>query len=151
MNVQDKLTVDLTNVSMYNYAYILSISILYPYFFSKFADIIFNKKDIDTKYYKNFSFGRYDFNEKNKQAYDDFNTKKYVLMIVVGIAGIIAGTHYANTNRDGGAGIALGGLFSLIYYTLYNWMNINEYIKLLISGGSLAILLHASTIINFRF
>ena len=167
LRLSGKVNVDMSTVSVYNYFYIISIALLYPYFFSKLCDVAMDAKTV-YNYCKGIPYSL-DMKKKDRWGYKltepnpdyedcykkkkvlekEFDTKKYSIMVVIGIIGIILGTHFAKKNRDAGMGIALGGLFCVIYYTVYNWRNINELAKLVISGGSLASLIYASSKITF--
>lgn len=82
-----------------------------------------------------------------KAVKNTFDSKKFVYMIVIGAISIFAGGYLAKSDPKyltGGMGIALGGMWAIIYYTAYNWYSINRYIQLVIVGLLFAALVMGS-------
>lgn len=72
-----------------------------------------------------------------KTVKNTFDSKKFVYMIIIGAISVFAGGYLARSDPKyltGGMGIALGGFWAIIYYTIYNWHSINRYIQLAIMG-----------------
>ena len=83
-----------------------------------------------------------------KKANDEHNKKKFMYMVVLGVVSILGGSYM--TQRDpkyaiGGCGVTLGGMFSVIYYTIYNWSTINKDVRIILIGLAFALLFYGST------
>jgi hypothetical protein len=81
---------------------------------------------------------------------DKLKTDKFNIMMIIGFIGIIVGTLLHKQNvfdgklRTSGAGLAAGGLLTLIYYIFENWWRMNEKSRLVVSGGVLTSLIYSS-------
>jgi hypothetical protein len=129
---------------------IIPIALLYPLFFSKLFDLLFDANSIntmcdgllDTKNYNAFN----DCTKKRKDLKTNFNNDKYSFMLLSGLGGIVLGMYIAKYNNISTAGYAIstGGLMSIIMYTISNWYNMTDATKLGIIGLSIIILLYSS-------
>jgi len=105
------------------------VVIVYPLFFSKVYEILFDDNDCSRKNIKH-----------------DYHNNKFTFMILIGVAGIITGAllfKYANINIIS-SGMILGGILTIIMYTIYNWHNIAELKKVIITGCTIVTLLYVS-------
>ena len=78
----------------------------------------------------------------------DKDIKKYIIMAILGVLSIAGGAYLVQNDPryvTGGGSIALGGLFTIIYFTIYNWTNIDKTTKLVILASSFAALFYGST------
>jgi hypothetical protein len=74
--------------------------------------------------------------------------KHLLFVTVLSVLGMLVGGSLYNNDPSTtvfGAGIALGGMLSLIYSVLYNWAYINEDIRIMILGSTLLVLGYGST------
>jgi len=79
---------------------------------------------------------------------DDYELKKYVYMVVLGALSMGGGLYLAQSDEMylvGGCGLALGGLWSMLWYTLINWSRLNRNFQFLILGLVLISMLGRST------
>lgn len=146
----------------------LAIIILYPFFWNNFANTVLNKQQnyknlfLVTKYLdKNGNKVNYFAEDKDKLQINPeytetdennkfFDTKKFYLLLSVGVLSVIIGSLIENKITN--VGISFGGLLTIIYATYINWNNIHEYIKLLLIGVSLLMLIlraHNGNFLNF--
>jgi Na+/proline symporter len=68
---------------------------------------------------------------------DEFELKKYVYMVVLGALSMGGGLYLAKSDKTylvGGCGLALGGLWAMIWFTLINWSRLNRNFQFLILG-----------------
>lgn len=110
------------------------ISILY----SILVTMIINKLiGYETEYFQNKSVENGEFYNNNS---DDILQKRYYLLTFVAVASIIGGTYIKEQSISNG--ISLGGLFLLIFHTLFNWFSIDQTSKIVVLSISLGALLY---------
>ena len=85
--------------------------------------------------------------DRRREEYQD---KYFSHMVIVSIASLLAGGYI--TTLDGsyniaGAGVALGGLFGVMYATLFNWYRMTTDLKIIILMISLISLGYGSTLL----
>lgn len=133
--------------------FIIPIAVLYSMFFTKLVNILLGYEEIkalcDGK-----SWGYQDDNKecytKKRQLMDMFESKKFNVMLVVGLMGILFGAFMLSQDvangqlGTAGAGVALGGVLTIFYFILVNWGKLNEVNKTIITGGVLAGLIGGS-------
>ena len=97
----------------------ISIGILYPFFFNKLATVILHNPSTE-----------------------DTSTTKFILLMVAGVVGIIASGYFSGLSTA--LGLALGGFLTILTAIIMNWDKMNDYMKLSITGASLALLIYIS-------
>ncbi len=97
----------------------ISIGILYPFFFNKLASVMLNNP-----------------------AGEDTSTTKFIVLMVAGVLGIIGSGYFPG--RSTSLGLALGGFLTILTAIIMNWDKMNDYMKLTITGASLALLIYIS-------
>lgn len=145
----------------------LAIAIIYPFFFSKLANLLVDHDKItgmcDGKYpsyiypfyLESKSISKMDDaeNERKKAEYeecqkertaklDDANFKNHMILIIIAFIGILGSS--AIQTHSTKVGVGLGGIFTLIIALVGYWHKYNENVKLLILGLSLALLMFLS-------
>lgn len=83
-----------------------------------------------------------------KKVNSEYDTKKFMYMVVLGVMSVMGGAYMVQSDpkyTTGGAGVALGGMISIIYYTTYNWSNINKDVRVIVLGLTFALLFYGST------
>lgn len=112
----------------------LGISILYPILITMIIDKLIG---YETEYFQNKSVENGEFYNNNN---DDVLQKRYYLLTFIGVLSIICG-HYIKEQSISN-GISLGGLFLLIFHTLFNWFSIEQTSKIVVLSISLGALLY---------
>jgi hypothetical protein len=149
---------DPTYTGNLNYFIYLTIGVIYVILLSLVVDRILDYDSVekicnDTSNYIRKNSDIYDSDEYKqrqsicKKAKEDYDTKKFMYMTSIGILSIFAGVYMAHSDYrylTGGYGVALGGTFATVYFTVYNWNTINKDAKLGILGLSFAILFYGS-------
>ena len=79
---------------------------------------------------------------------EEYEAKRFSHMMVVGVASLLVGGYV--TTLDGsynvaGAGVALGGLFGVIYTSVSHWHRIGSDLKILMLAVALVTLAYGST------
>lgn len=151
---------------------VVSIAILYSYFFKKLADVVVGQHEIDTmcdKYYDYKLYPSYGFftNRPNRQptaeesqkdeqkrkeeeacrkvqkeSREQADTKKFYVLLAAGVLGVIVASQLKIPAAS--VGIGIGGVLSVLYATYVYWSHFNEVMKLGAIGFSLVSLLYTS-------
>lgn len=77
----------------------------------------------------------------------DFKNKKFVYLLTLGVISAIGGFAAISNDRKyltAGSGIALGGLWVVIYEILANWIDLKPNVKIFMLGAALVTLLYGS-------
>lgn len=135
-----------------DYYFIIPIALLYGVFFSHLVNVVRGYKDLNryNSVYQiqnqaNRNKEQEDW-EKRQEQIKKQDSEKYNIMMVIGLIGIITGVmmHKRKDIQIAGAGIAAGGVLTMIYYILYNWVNMDDKNRLFVSGSVLVALIYAS-------
>ena len=113
----------------------LGISILYPILVTMIIDKLIG---YETEYFQNKSVENGEFYNNNNN--DDVLQKRYYLLTFIGVLSIISGNYIKEQSISNG--ISLGGLFLLIFHTLFNWFSIDQTTKIVVLSISLGALLY---------
>jgi hypothetical protein len=113
----------------------LGISILYPILVTMIIDKLIG---YETEYFQNKSVENGEFYNNNNN--DDVLQKRYYLLTFIGVLSIIGGNYIKEQSISNG--ISLGGLFLLIFHTLFNWFSIDQTTKIVVLSISLGALLY---------
>jgi len=149
---------DNANIGNLNYFIYITIGVIYAILLSLVVDRILNYDLVekicnDTSDYTRKNSDLYDSDEYKqrqsicKKAREDFDTRKFMYMSAIGVLSILGGGYLAQSDYrylTGGCGIALGGAFATIYYTVYNWYSINRDAKLGILGLAFIMLFYGT-------
>ena len=79
---------------------------------------------------------------------EEYQVKRFTHMMIVGVASLLVGGYV--TTMDGsyyvaGAGVALGGVFGIIYTSVSNWSRLGMDLKILMLAVALVTLAYGST------
>lgn len=132
----------------YNYYIAVPIALLYPFFFNKLANVVFdmesaNKNCWDLPYKS--AQGKA-CREERTEALAQVNTKKFVLLIIVGVLGLILSNYLSYSSSQ--MGIAVGSILTIATAVFMNWSNFNEVMKLAITGAAIIVLLYSPKYIS---
>jgi len=134
-------------------AFVITISVLYAFFFNKLAYVFTGRHEIDNMCH----YGLYYYNEKTSpeereerdkcikertEMSDSANSKEFVIRMLAGVLGV--GLSGAIKNPIVRNGVSLGGLFSILNAIFLYWGHMNEMTKLGVTGSSLVFLIYAS-------
>ncbi len=127
-----------------------TIAILYPFFFSKLASVVSGKSAIDDLCKHNHNARIYSESSKFDQACDDHQkvlskqaeTTKFIILMIAGVVGIIFSGYFSGSSTM--LGLSLGGFLTIFTAIFVYWNNMGEYLKLGITGTSLASLIYVS-------
>jgi hypothetical protein len=143
-----------SSVSNFDYMIYVTIGIIYAVFISLLVDRSLNYDKVENtcdqiynKSYRNNLDTSDDPKSECNKVTEDFHSRKYLAMIVVGVLSVFGGAYLGASNpmyATGGYGVALGGLYSIIFYTMYNWQNIDKDMKVVVLGLTLAGLFYGS-------
>lgn len=147
----------------------IAIAILYPFFFNKLSSLIIKDDKVKKKHevlkYINVKTGKkynylptggfildnkqeeYNANDyqitdeytENEERLANINTKRFYILLTSGVVSVIIGTLL--TNQVASLGISFGGIIVILYATYLYWYNINEYMKLGLTGVSIIALI----------
>lgn len=81
------------------------------------------------------------YNERRVKL-DNLDTKKFIILMVIGILGTIVGGIIKTKATK--IGIGLGGIITIVYAISMYWGNMNEKVKVLVTGTGLALLIYLS-------
>src|SRR6185503_14458635 len=125
----------------FDYLTYLAIGFIYVFLLSVLIDRILNYERVEKICStQNMQIGSEQYNEQIddcKKAINAHNSKKFMYMIIVGVASILGGGYLARYDdrfMTGGLGIALGGLMAVIYFTISNWNTINRDFQIVLLG-----------------
>jgi hypothetical protein len=137
----------------FNYLFYVVISFVYAGFLCVLVDRILDSEGLEKNCsYKNII--KYDTaeytarTEKCTKLKKEFENKKFVYLMALGVLSIIGGISAARASPEyctGGAGIAVGGMLVIFYETLINWYDLRTDAKILMLGVSLIALFYGST------
>lgn len=142
------------------YWFNLPVALLFGIFFSKLYDYL-NKYDKikslcgDTYKRNQFKVSNIDDIEREREEScydnkrkleDNYDDKKLVYMLVVGLAGIILGAVLINRRSAIGVGVGMGGMLTMVYFLFSNWTRINSLYQIVSIGAILASLMYGSSI-----
>lgn len=114
----------------------LGISIIYSILVTMIVDKLIGYKD-NVEYFQNKSIeNNNDYNDN----YNDLIQKRYYLLTLLGVFSIVGGNYIKEESISNG--ISLGGLFLLIFHTLFNWFSIDQTSKIVVLSISLGALLY---------
>ena len=145
----------------------IAIAILYPFFFNKLSSLVIKDDKVKKKHevmkYINVKTGKkysylpiggldvtkdgYDQNDyqitdeynENEERLANMNTKRFYILLTSGVVSVIVGALL--TNQVASLGISFGGIIVILYATYLYWSNINEYMKLGLTGVSIVALI----------
>jgi hypothetical protein len=140
----------------------IPIALLYPFFFTKSIDVFTDRSVIDDMckdipYSLDNVVQVLDYNNNNKNnknpeystCYNErriklgkLDTTKFIMLMVIGILGIIAGGMIKTKATK--IGIGLGGIITIIYAISMYWNHIDEKVKVIVTGSGLALLIYLS-------
>lgn len=125
----------------------LAIAFVYAFFIALLVDRLLGYDNVDklcehTGFIRSLTSPLTDPNYETKRkacedAKKDYEKKKFTYMILIGVASIFAGVLMAKANNSystGGWGVALGGLFLIIWYTIMNWYSLDKTFQVAILG-----------------
>ena len=98
------------------------------------VDKLIGYKD-NVEYFQNKSADNDNYYNDN---YNDLIQKRYLLTLL-GVFSIVGGNYIKDSISNG---ISLGGLFLLIFHTLFNWFSIDQTSKIVVLSISLGALLY---------
>jgi hypothetical protein len=148
-----------------------AIAMLYSFFFSKLSSLIVKDDTVKDKYKvmkyvqkstgKKYTYIPYTgslsasgqtYDEKDfeiTQEYKDNeakiekqNTKRFYILLITGVVGIIVSAMISNTTVS--MGLSIGSVMLTLYATYLHWSNINEYMKLGLIAVSIGALIYTS-------
>ena len=148
-----------------------AIAMLYSFFFSKLSSLIIKDETIKDKYKimkyvqkstgKKFTYLPYsgslsangqtydekDFEiteeyKKNEEKIESQNTKRFYILLITGVVGIIVSAMISNSTVS--MGLSIGSVMLTLYATYLHWSNINEYMKLGLIAVSIGALVYTS-------
>ena len=88
--------------------------------------------------------------DKRQMELEELKKRKFNVMMVIGFIGIIVGVILHKQSIAGGqlqvagAGLAVGGVLTMVYYIFENWWRMNEKSRLIVSGALLISLIYGS-------
>lgn len=130
---------------------VISIAILYSYFFQKLSDIVLNQHGLDTMCGDEYGFRLSVLNTspENEQCWkekkilrEQTDTYKFYMLLIAGVAGVMASSQLKNPTAS--MGIGLGGGLTILHSTYIYWNHFNEIVKLGGVGVSLCVLLYTA-------
>lgn len=127
---------------------IIPIGFLYPLFFSKLFDTMWNKEDLEKKLQQEHR-NIIQYKENQPRYYEEpreklkFENDKFAFMMLIGVIGMASGMYLTKNIRTSivGLSLATGGLLSILYSSVVNWNRIADYKKTGVIGLTMAILL----------
>jgi len=138
--------------SSFDYFTYIAIGFVYAFLVSLIVSRILNydrvEKECDMKNMTIDNPQRTAHVETCRKAMNDFDSKKFFYMIIIGVLSILGGAYMAKVDHrymTGGLGIALGGLMTIIYFTLYNWSSLGKDFQLILLGLTFVLLFYGST------
>lgn len=96
--------------------------------------------DFDSEKYKEQLKTQRECNNNYRTARDLYNRNVFVILIIAGVASIIAGFLIAQAEAVS-LGLSFGGLLSLLIGALRYWSAMNDYLRFIILGVALAVLI----------
>lgn len=83
-----------------------------------------------------------------EKARTNYEKAKFAYMIILGVLSLLGGGYLAYNNpkyMTGAYGVALGGLFTIIYFICKSWVTIGKDYKIFVLGLTFAALFYGST------
>lgn len=119
----------------------IAIMILYPFFFGKLANYIFDKKETGMMCVKQ------DFDSPCYKTRDELlrkeQLKKHIMLVLVAIIGlVVSGMIGTKTTK---VGLSVGGLITLIWSLTIYWHRYEEGARIAILGASFIFMIWLST------
>jgi len=141
------------NDSEFNYLFYIVIAFVYAGFLITLVDRLLDSERIEkvcswNNLLKLTGTEYTSANDKCKKIRKTFDNTKYCYLITLGllsIAGGITAVHSDPSFCTGGAGIAVGGVFIVLYETLAYWNEIRNDVKIFMLGIALLALFYGST------
>jgi len=143
--------IEMSNTQYYLY---IVIGVVFAFFVSLLVDRFLDYEKIEKKCDTN-NIGDLMYNteqyKKRKADCDpikkDYDTKKFVYMVVIGIFGLFIGSYLAAQDPAfaiGGSGVAFGSSMLVIYYTVVNWSLIQKDLQIVVLGLAFLALFYGS-------
>lgn len=137
---------------MQNNIYIsFAIALLYVYFIHKLVDVLMNKQSVDDMcggtlfgYRRNIDKNHDQCLDMKKMKTKQIETYKFYLLMIIGVLSLIFGTTLITKHIILSNSMLLGGLFMIMSALYNNWYNIDDNMRLILSGISLTILIYFS-------
>ena len=132
-----------------------AIAILYPFFFSKFADVYTKKSKLDDmcNQFTSDSISHENLatykncDKKRENLQNRANTTKFIIQMMIGVIGIVLSVSGLFQTKATNVGFSLGGLFAIFQAIMVYWNQMNEYMRLGVTGLSLVTLIYVSIMI----
>jgi len=150
-----------TKIDSYCILIYITIAFVYAIFLSLLVDRILNydrvEKVCNVSIMPYFNKSEEESPDKFKMCQDakkEYDTQKFIYMIVLGLLSLFGGAflaRYDNNYTTGGMGVALGGIFLILYYTVANWTMLNRNLQTVVLGLTFAILFIGSMFMYQRF
>lgn len=137
----------------FNYLFYIVIAFVYAGFLITLVDRLLDseklEKECSWNHLLNYTGTEYtSTNDKCKKMRKDFDNKKFIYLITLGLVSIAGGCTIVHSNSSfctGGAGVAVGGAFIVLYETLANWHELRNDVKIFMFGIALLALFYGST------
>jgi hypothetical protein len=137
----------------FNYLFYIVIAFVYAGFLITLVDRLLNSEKLEKecswdRLLKHTGTEYTSANDKCKKMRKEFDNKKFIYLITAGLLSIAGGITAAHSNPSfctGGAGVAVGGVFIVLYETLANWHDLRNDVKIIMLGLSLLALFYGST------
>jgi hypothetical protein len=110
------------------------------------------EKDCEYRFTTNLNLAQRDREDARRKVCEkrreEYEGKRFSHMMIVGVASLLVGGYVTTLNNSynvAGAGVALGGLFGIIYTSISHWHRIGSDLKILMLAVALVTLAYGST------
>lgn len=141
------------NIEKIKFPFAIPIAITYAFFTNSLTSRITGFGNV-YKMCDNIEYQTYDnsdykiCNKKMNEQIEMLTKKNFMYMMALSLIGMIVGTilmsKYPSNMLDGGFGIALGAMLTMIYQLVLNWTTMKENFRLIVLGGIFVGLVMAS-------
>jgi hypothetical protein len=137
----------------FNYLFYVLIAFVYFEFLLTLVDILLDREKLEKEcsWVRLLQYTGTEYkstNDKCKKMRKDFDNKKFIYLITLGLLSIAGGCTIVHSNTafcTSGAGVAVGGAFVVLYETLANWHELRNDAKIFMFGIALLALFYGSS------